>query len=154
MDLVILCGLQASGKSTYRAKAFDATHVVVSKDLMGRDRRSGMNKTMRQEQKIREALGACQSVVVDNTNPAVEDRAPLVAIGREYSARVLGYHFKSTWEQSLSRNALRVGKARVPYVALAYVSKRLMAPTLTEGFDELYEVVWGQDGTFIEARVG
>ena len=154
LDLVILCGLQASGKSTYRAKTFDVTHVVVSKDLMPRDRRAGMNKAMRQEKKIRDALGAGMSVVVDNTNPTLEDRAALIALGREYSARVLGYHLKSTWEQSLSRNALRAGRAKVPYAALASTSKRLVAPTLSEGFDELYEVVWGQEGTFIEARLG
>lgn len=154
MDLVILCGLQASGKSTYRAKTFDGTHVVVSKDLMPRGQRSGMNKSMRQEKQIRESLGAGQSVVVDNTNPSLEDRAALIALGREYSARVLGYYFKSTWEQSLSRNALREGKARVPYVALVSTSKRLVVPTLDEGLDELYEVTWGLGGTFLEARVG
>ena len=109
---------------------------------------------MRQELKIREALGEGRSVVVDNTNPADEDRAPLIAIGREYSARVLGYYFRSTWEQSLARNALRVGKARVPYVALAYTSKRLVVPSLSDGFDELYEVSWGEGGTFLEARAG
>jgi predicted kinase len=151
MDLVILCGLQASGKSTYRALTFDATHVVVSKDLMGRNRKI---KGEYQKQLIRESFEAGRSVVVDNTNPAVEDRAPLIALGREYSARVLGYHFKSTWEQSMERNSRRTGRAQVPYVALASTSKRFVAPILSEGFDELYEVVLGQEGPFIEARVG
>lgn len=153
MDLVILCGRQASGKSTYRAKTFDATHVVVSKDRMPRDRRGGMNKAMRQAKQIRDALGEGRSVVVDNTNPSLEDRADLIALGREYSARVLGYYFNSTWEESLSRNDLRVGRAKVPYVALAATSKRLVAPTMAEGFDELYEVVWGDGGAFIDTRI-
>lgn len=149
LDLVVLCGLQASGKSTYRAKTFDATHVVVSKDFMGR----GSGKAAKQEALLREALGAGRNVVVDNTNPSLEDRAALIAIGREYHALMIGYHFKSTREQSLDRNALRVGKARVPYVAIADVLKRWVAPTEDEGFDELYEVIWGPGGTFIEARV-
>lgn len=152
MDLVILCGLQASGKSTYREVAFDSTVVVVSKDLMGRGSR--LPKSVKQERLIREALSARKNVVVDNTNPAVEDRAPLIALGREYSARVVGYHFKSTWDQSLARNSQREGRARVPYVALASTSKRFVTPTLSEGFDDLYEVTWGPVGTFRKVRVG
>lgn len=150
MNLVILCGLQASGKTTYREVTFDSTVIVVSKDLMGRSRK---NKTAVQEQLIREALEGGHSVVVDNTNPAVEDRAPLIALGREYGARVIGYHFKSTWEQSLERNSRRLGRAKVPYVALASTSKRFMVPTLSEGFDELHRVTWGPAGTFIKVRV-
>lgn len=150
MDLVILCGLQASGKTTYREKTFDGTHVVVSKDLMGRS----SCKASRQEKLIREFLEAGNSVVVDNTNPTFEDRVALIALGREYGARVVGYHFKSTWEQSLDRNALRTGKARVPYVAIASTSKRFVAPSLSEGFNELYEVTWGPGKTFLKVRVG
>lgn len=150
MDLVILVGLQASGKTTYRETTFDGSHVVVSKDLMGR---SSTNKSARQEWLIREALSNGKSVVVDNTNPSIEDRAPLIAIGREYGARVILYHFKSTREQSLDRNSKRYGRARVPYVAIASTLKRFESPTRVEGFDECYEVVWGPNRTFIKARV-
>ena len=34
LELVLLVGLQASGKSTFRRERLDATHVVVSKDLI------------------------------------------------------------------------------------------------------------------------
>jgi predicted kinase len=152
MNLVILCGLQASGKSTYRERTFDGTHAVVSKDLMSRG--SKRSKSMRQELQIREWFESGNSVVVDNTNPAFEDRAALIALGREYSARVVCYHFKSTWDQSLDRNALRTGRARVPYVAIAATSKRWVTPTLPDSSGELYEVVWGPGRTFLEARVG
>jgi predicted kinase len=152
MYLVILCGLQASGKTTYRETTFDGTYIVVSKDLMGRG--SKLPKSVRQERKIREAFESGHSVVVDNTNPSLEERASLINLGHEYGVRVLGYHLKSTWEQSLERNSRRTGRAQVPYVALASTSKRFVAPTKLEGYDELYEVTWGPGGTFLEARVG
>jgi predicted kinase len=39
---------------------------------------------------IEEALTEGRSVVVDNTNPTVEDRAPIIALTRRYGAEVVG----------------------------------------------------------------
>ncbi len=66
-ELIVLIGLQGSGKSTFRAARFDDTHVVVSKDLMRNNRRPAE----RQAPLIQEALLAHRSVVVDNTNPRI-----------------------------------------------------------------------------------
>ncbi|MEO1348280.1 MAG: AAA family ATPase [Cyanobacteria bacterium J06635_15] len=67
MELVILMGLQASGKSTFFQTHFASTHVHISKDLM----RNNKNRRRRQSQLLIEALAAGQSVVVDNTNPCM-----------------------------------------------------------------------------------
>src|SRR5690349_2811421 len=75
MELVILSGLQASGKSTFAAERFAATHVHVSKDRL----RNNPKPERRQHQLVAEALAAGRSVVVDNTNPTAEDRAALIA---------------------------------------------------------------------------
>jgi predicted kinase len=151
MDLIILIGLQASGKTTFREVACpDAGYVVVSKDRMGRRSR----KAVRQEVLIRDSFEAGLSVVVDNTNPSLEDRAELIKLGRQYQvASIVGYHFKSTVDQSLERNARREGKALVPRVGILGTAKAYVPPTLAEGFDELYEVTWGPRMTFIETRV-
>jgi predicted kinase len=68
LELVILIGLQASGKTTFRQMRFDGTHVIVSKDLLRNNRRP----QSRQMRLIEAALTANQSVVVDNTNPRLE----------------------------------------------------------------------------------
>lgn len=135
MELVILCGLQASGKSTFRRERFPA-HAVVSKDFMRNNRR----KEQRQRQLVAEALSAGQSVVVDNTNPAVEDRAPLIRIGRSFGARIVGFYFESDFMVSVERNEARSGRERVPLVGLADTAQRLRQPTADEGFDELWLV--------------
>jgi predicted kinase len=135
-ELVVLVGLQASGKSTFRRERFDATHAVVSKDLMPNNRR----RAARQAELVEEHLAAGRSVMVDNTNPASEDRAPLVALARRHGARVVGYVFETSLSDALRRNALREGRQRVPDVGLYDVVKRLRPPTYEEGFDALYRV--------------
>jgi len=133
-ELVILVGLQASGKSTFFSERFAATHEHVSKDLF----RNNRNRNRRQGQLVEAALRSGRPVVVDNTNPTVEDRRPLIEIGRRFGARVVGYHFDSGVRECLARNAGREGRARVPDVAIFATAKRLVPPSRDEGLDELY----------------
>jgi len=133
MELVIFVGLQASGKSTFFRERFAATHEHVSKDLF----RNNKNPNRRQAQLIEDALGAGRSVVVDNTNPAPEDRRPLVRLGHDYGAKVVVYFFDANVRECLRRNEMREGRARVQDVAIYVTAKKLVAPSIEEGFDEL-----------------
>jgi predicted kinase len=136
MELVIFIGLQGSGKSTFFRAQFAATHEYVSKDLL----RNNKHKSRSQAQLIEQALAAGHSVVVDNTNPTVEDRASLIHLGRAYHAEIVGYYFESNVSESLERNEQRLGKARVPKVAIYVTAKKLVRPSYIEGFDKLYSV--------------
>ncbi|HEY2829007.1 MAG TPA: ATP-binding protein [Thermoanaerobaculia bacterium] len=133
LELIIFVGLQGSGKTTWYHEHFAATHVHVSKDLMPNAR----NRETRQQQQIEEALSAGRSVVVDNTNPSIESRAPLVAAGHRLGARVVAVYFEAHVPTSLIRNRAREGKARVPDVAIFRTKKQLAPPSLDEGFDEV-----------------
>ncbi len=143
--MVILIGLQASGKSTFARTHFAETHVYVSKDVL----RNNPKSARRQGQLIDEALAAGQSVVVDNTNPTLADRAELIALGRRYAATVIGYYFEPQVAGSLKRNRERNGKARVPDVAIYATNKRLQRPSYAEGFDVLYAVRIGEEDGFV-----
>jgi predicted kinase len=145
-ELIVFVGLQASGKSTFFRERFAATHEHVSKDLF----RNNRNRNSRQGELVEAALRSGRPVVVDNTNPTVEDRRPLVELGRRFGARVVGYHFESGVRECLSRNARREGKARVPDVAIFATAKRLAPPSRPEGFDEIYRV--RPDGRVFEVR--
>ncbi|WP_426754440.1 AAA family ATPase [Myxococcus sp. Y35] len=144
MDLVLFIGLQGSGKSSLYRQRFAATHAHVSKDLWP----NAVRKEARQQRYLREALAAGRSVVVDNTNPSADVRAPLIALGREYRARIIGYYFASNLEDCLARNASRAGRARVPEVALRATVKQLQRPSWEEGFDALFYVTLAADGGF------
>jgi predicted kinase len=136
LELVVLVGLQASGKTTFRNERFAATHVVVSKD----DFRNNSRPERRQQFLIDEALSSGRSVVVDNTNVRREQRVALIEQARAHSARVVGYCFPLCVEDSLRRNAQRTGRALVPEVGIRATAKAWVAPDLAEGFDALFEV--------------
>src|SRR5450432_2478372 len=103
MELIIFIGLQAAGKSTFFRTHFATTHVLVSKDLLLNNK----HRSLRQYQLIEEALQAGSSVVVDNTNPTLEDRAELIQLGLTYAAEIVGYYFLPEVKQSLVRNKQR-----------------------------------------------
>ncbi len=143
-DCVIFIGLPASGKTTFYQRRFAGTHDHISKDLWP----STSNKDRRQTDAIRRALAEHRSIVVDNTNPAAVDRAPIITLAREYGARVIGYYFTATTREAVGRNRGREGKARVPDVAIFTRAKQMVRPTSGEGFDELYTVSIDPGGDF------
>jgi len=135
-EVAILIGLPGAGKTSFFQARLAPTHVYVSKDVIGH----GRDASRRQLDEVRKALRAGSSVAVDNTNPTVADRAPILALGREMGARVVGYLLDTTPREAAARNRSRVGKGRVPDVAVFATSKRLQAPTAAEGFDAVYRV--------------
>jgi predicted kinase len=136
MEMIILIGLQAAGKSTFYRTHFAGTHEHISKDLL----RNNKQPARRQRQLIEEALQNGHSLVVDNTNPTQDERAELVRLGHNYGATVIGYYFEAQVKQSLERNITREGKARVPDIAIFATLKKLARPSYEEGFDQLFSV--------------
>jgi predicted kinase len=135
-ECVILIGLPASGKTTFYHERFAGTHDHVSKDVM----RHARNRERRQEKLVAESLSQGRSVVIDNTNPSVKVRAPLIALAKAHGADVIGYFFPTEPHDALRRNRARKGPERVPDVAILAIRTRLEAPSLVEGFDRLFVV--------------
>ena len=136
LEVVVLVGLQAAGKSTFRGQRFAGTHAIVSKDLIRNDRRPDR----RQRHLIAAALASRLSVVVDDANPSVEERAGIIATARASGAHVTGYFFESPLPECAIRNQLRPEQTRAPDVGLFAAAKRLVRPSTAEGFDELWTV--------------
>ena len=136
-ELVVVVGLQGAGKSTWVQRHLAATHTVVSKDHWPRARR----REARQQRVVAELLAAGRSVVVDNTNPSPEERAPLVAAARAAGVPVRAVWVDTPLEQCLARvearNDAREGRARVPLVGVLAARSRFRAPTEDEGFDRV-----------------
>jgi predicted kinase len=136
MEMIILIGLQASGKSTFYRTQFAATHEHVSKDLL----RESKNKNQQQAEVIELAFQEQRSVVVDNTNVTLQDRLALIDLGRRYGATIIGYYFHPDVPNSRKRNMQRTGKALVPDKAISITAHKFTPPSYEEGFDRLYYV--------------
>lgn len=108
MDVAIMVGMQASGKTTFCRQVLAADHVVVSKD----DFHNARHPQNRQMRLIREALAAGHSVAVDNTNPSPHEWRPLIEAARGYGAAPLAYWFPPDLPANQQRNAMREGRAR------------------------------------------
>jgi predicted kinase len=144
MELILLIGLQAAGKTTFYRQRLADGYRHVSMDLL----RNNPRLARRQTQLIEQAMQAGFSVVVDNTNPTAEVRAPLIALGKEYRCTISGYYFPPDVTGSVKRNAAREGKAKVPPVAIYATRKKLQPPSYAEGFDALYYVSIAEDSAF------
>jgi predicted kinase len=136
LECVILTGLPGAGKSSLYREKFAGTHVHVSKDLWP----NATKREDRQRELIEEALASGKSIVIDNTNPTIAERATLIAIARTHGARVIGYYFDVNTRTAVARNAERTGRGKVPNVAIFTAAKRLQRPSLAEGFDQLFHV--------------
>lgn len=135
-ECVILIGLPGAGKTTFYRRYFAETHRHISKDLWPHAR----GREARLQQMLEDALTCGESVVIDNTNPSRRDRAPLLSIARAHRASVVGYFFDVSTREAVARNAERVGRGKVPNVAIFTAAKRLDPPELAEGFDRLFSV--------------
>jgi len=142
-ECVVLIGLPGAGKTTFYRQRYPA-HDHISKDTIP----NSANKQVRQDAALRRALAAGRSVIVDNTNVSPADRAAVIAVAREFDARVVGYYIEATTRDAVARNEGRTGRAKVPKVAIFTAAKRLVPPSASEGFDELHTVRALPDGGF------
>lgn len=138
MQLVVLVGLQGSGKSSFVRERLWQSHVRLSLDVL---------KTRHREAVLYEAcLRARQPVVLDNTNPTRSERARYIEPARAASFEVVGYYFRSVVSECLARNDARDGAQRIPARGVLGTAARLELPSLDEGFDALYYVRLGEQG--------
>lgn len=135
-EVVVMIGLQGCGKSTWVKEHLAGTHVVVSKDLWPNAR----HKDVRQRRAIADALADGLDVVVDDSNPSALERAPIIDIAREHRARVRAVHVDSPVAECVVRNAARSGRSAVAVAGMLSTRRRLVPPSLDEGFDEIQRV--------------
>lgn len=144
MELVLFIGIPGVGKSSFFRERFFDTHVRVNLDML---------RTRHRERLLFQAcVQAKQPLVVDNTNPAVSDRARYIEPARAAGFAVQGYYFRSVLAEALQRNAGRTGKQRVPDRAVRGIAGTLEKPSLAEGFDTLHYVRL-EDGFVVEPWV-
>lgn len=139
MEVVLLIGIPATGKSTFARERFFATHLRLNRDML------------RTEHRERTLFVAClrtaTAVVIDNTNVTRAEREAFITPARDAGVRVRGFFFESRVGDALARNELR-GRP-VPDVAVLGRAGKLELPSRDEGFEELSFVRLSASGGFI-----
>jgi len=132
MECIIFTGLQASGKSTYYMQNFYKTHMRINLDML--------KKRTRENIFLQASIDAHQRLVIDNTNPTIEDREKYIKLFKANHFKIIGYFFEATLEECLVRNAQRKGKENIPEIGLRSTFSKLVEPSFSEGYDMLYKV--------------
>ena len=141
MELVLLIGLQASGKSTFFKQRFCDSHVRLNLDML---------KTRNREKRLMQVcLETGQPFLVDNTNPTRLDRQRYIEPAKASGFQVVGYYFQSRVADCVKRNEQRPDKQQVPVAGVLGTYERLEVPSFDEGFNELHYVRIADDGNFV-----
>ena len=177
VELVILVGIQASGKTMFYRQRLQDRYIHVSLDnwrgkgnVRGKERRAileGLSAAAASAGKLR-------GVVVDNTNTTVQTRrryfdyarefaraTPACAAGSTPAAReaagveVVCYWFDEPLKACLARNQQRPPDAPagspyfVPPAAIARFAGQMESPTYAEGFARIHRVRIVEAGAFV-----
>lgn len=130
--LVILMGIQGSGKSTFYREYLAGDFVRVNLD--------SLKSRNREAELVWECLQNGKSFAVDNTNPTKADRKRYIPLAQCLGYKTVGYFMESKLQPCIARNNQRSGEKRIPETAIAATSNKLQMPSYDEGFDELYFV--------------
>ena len=141
MEAIILMGIQGAGKSSFYKDRFADTHVRINLDML---------KTRHREKCLLDTcIATKQRFVVDNCNPARDDRRRYIEPARAAGFKVVCYYLQSKVADCTERNEQRTGKQVVPVKAILGAAGRLELPSLEEGFDKLYYVRTDGGGGFV-----
>ncbi|MCA5013709.1 MULTISPECIES: ATP-binding protein [unclassified Enterococcus] len=140
MEVILLMGLQASGKSTFYKRYFSDSHLRLNLDML--------HTRNKEKQLLSTCLEISQSVVIDNTNPTKLDRQRYFQLAGRADVTFIGYYFQSKLAECLKRNQQRTGQAHLPEIALKATAAKLELPDFDEGFSQLYYVAQTADQGF------
>ena len=163
LELVILVGIPASGKTTYYRRRLAGDYLHVSLDNW----RGKSNVRGKERKAIFDALAAAgdsggkiRGVVVDNTNTTEATRQRYFDYAAESAritgraVRVVAYFFDEDLESCLARNSPRPADTPpgtpyfVPPEAIRRFAHMLQPPRREEGFEKIFRLRINADGQF------
>jgi predicted kinase len=141
-EMIIMMGLQGSGKTTLCTQKFIAEGFVhISMDVLKNRRR--------EEAALQECLSESRSCVIDNTNPTRAERERYITKAKQNGFRIVGYFMQSRLKDCIARNEGR--DRQVPLKGILATFNKIEMPSLQEGFDEL-NFVSIEEGKFVISK--
>lgn len=132
MEIIVLCGIPASGKSTFYEKKLKNSFEIISLDYL-KDRANELRV-------IKACLSENKSFVIDNTNVSKEDRERYIDIARKKHISITCCFFKPDVKKSITRNKSRKfnGGRFVPEQVIYIMNNKFEIPSYDEGFNDIY----------------
>jgi bifunctional polynucleotide phosphatase/kinase len=136
-NLVIMVGPQASGKTKLSRSDQFVGYTHLNNDLI-------KNMTKLKKQFINE-IDQEHNIIIDNTNPTPETRSYYVGAAKLSGYKIYCYFFDLPIILSKHLNQMRAQITHnlvpaIPMVALYTYYKHLVAPVVSEGFDEIFVI--------------
>ncbi len=130
--MILFCGIQATGKTSFYAAKFLKTHIRLSLDML--------HTRNKEDHFLQTCFMLRQRFVVDNTNLTIAERSKYMLLAKQHKFKVIGYAFESVVEDAIVRNSSRVHKENIPEKGIRASFKKLQWPSVEEGFHHLYGV--------------
>jgi histidinol-phosphate phosphatase family protein len=159
MEIILVMGYPASGKSTYAAERYATPDYV----RLNRDAEGGTLADLVPQLEAAVRAGAARGVVLDNTYPTVESRRPVLAVGKAHGVPVRAVMLGTTIEQAqynaVARMIAKHGKFLqpdelkaagkkdpnlFPPTVLFRYRKQFEKPTAAEGFAAIETVAFAR----------
>ena len=134
-ELIILVGMQASGKSTF-CKNYLSDYFRINQDTLKTKKKCFSICQMQMENEKKK-------IVIDNTNGQVETRKIYIDLAQKYDYKVRIFLFKTSREICNHMNVFREvsgERKRVPDIAYNMYKSKYTQPSLQEGYDTILEI--------------
>ncbi len=128
LEVVIMIGLPASGKSTIAKISYPHYQIISLDEIENNSRRI-------EEDMILQNLVKGKSVVIADTNLTRETRARLIEIAKEYNVHIVGVFLNFPRDLILKRNRNR--EEPVPDSVIFKMQNELELPSYDEGFNKI-----------------
>jgi predicted kinase len=133
MEVILLMGIPASGKSSFYQRRFSSTHLRINLDML---------RNRHRERSLFEwCLSREQPCVIDDTNTTREVRSAWIKASLTAGVAVHGYFMQSRISDCLQRNQQRAERAKIPDAGVIHHHSRLELPSPDEGFASLQFVM-------------
>jgi len=135
-EIILLVGLQGSGKSTYSDILVNVHgYVRINQDTL-----KTKSKCLTEAKK---QMGLDASIVVDNTNSSKDTRAEYIKLAQKYNYTVRCFVFDVSLEFAMHNTTYRMykyDKTSIPKIAYAMYKKYYVEPKKEEGIDSIEKI--------------
>lgn len=139
MNLYIMIGLSASGKSTYASQLENCTYISSDKireELSFYEDQSRNGEVFQiLNKRLDTALSNGEDVVVDATNITIKSRKPIIEIGKKHKANIIGILMMCPVEVLCNNDSHREHSVGIEVIGKQL--KKFEVPFIEEGFDEI-----------------